>query len=140
MNEKSYSVFSRKIHLHLKDVDASKDEFLHLIDQSFKWIAEAPSDQSTALHNKYVEFGSLRYGDEKIWDYAIGSDLKKLKLEFEKDPSDMGLVMRLAIEYSRVGLQNRATQLMSRVAASGYEESAVATKLIERLNAGGVLK
>lgn len=140
MNEFSYSVLSRKIHLHLKDEGALRDDFLKLIEQSFQWIEKEAFDRSIALHNKYVELGRVRYGPQGIWEYAFDSDLKKLKLDFERDPSDMGIVMRLAIEYSKVGLQNRATQLMSRVAASGYAESAAAAKLLERLSAGEALK
>lgn len=140
MNIGKYTEISKQIYKNLKNEDAFRDNFLSLIIQSAKYISENPSQSTLALHNKYVELGSIKYGNEGISEYYTSRDLSELELSFEKDPSDMQLVTRLAIEYSACGRRHRAHQLLSRVASSGYPEHSIATRLLQQLNAGEALK
>lgn len=140
MDKINYSAISWKIYLHFKDGDASRDKFFKLIAQSYEYIIKNPNKSSIALHNKHLELGKSRYGNEGISDYVTTSDLLMLESEFEKDPSDMSTVVSLAIEYSVCGRQQRALQLLNRVASSGYPESAIAIELIQQIASGKALK
>lgn len=140
MNFGKYTEISKQIYKNLKNEQAFRDNFLSLIIQSANYISEYPSQTSLKLHNKYVELGVRKYGKDGIDEYATTEDLKALELSFEKDPSDMPAVIRLAIEYSVCARQQRAQQLLNRVAYSGYPERAIATRLLQQLSSGEALK
>lgn len=57
--------------------------------------------------------------------------VKELERLFEIDPSDFSVVFQLAVEYARLGNHQRAKQLLSRVARSGYKEKELAVKYLE---------
>jgi hypothetical protein len=130
-----YSCLSKLINDNLKSNSASYEDFFDLISQSFEFISKEPTRSTKEVHNKFLEIAKIKYtGFEPnalIENYRIAPDtLIALECRFEIDPSDMALVLALAIKYLKNENKQRAKQLLYRVASSGYTESKVAKELI----------
>lgn len=135
----TYSNLSNQIYSNLKDPASQPEDFQRLIRLSCRYAKKNEMMSIKLLHDKYVESGRLKYGDCVLFGLSDAYDLIKLKFEFEKDPSDMGLVIRLAVAYALDGYKQRAKQLLKRVCCSGYPERSQAKKLIEQIDAGNLL-
>lgn len=135
----TYSNLSAQIISNLKDPAAQPEDFQRLIRVSCRYAKKSKMKSIKLLHDKYVESGRFKYGDCVLFGISDDDELAKLKFEFERDPSDMGLVIKLAVAYALDGKKQRAKQLLERVRCSGYPEKAQAKKLIEQINAGNLL-
>jgi hypothetical protein len=140
MKDQTYSSISSQIHQNLKNPIPNRDAFMRLMAQSHELVTSHPTARSKLLHDKYVELGRIKYGMVHIREHVASGNLDRLKNEFEIDPSNMAVVMRLAIEYSVIGQPKKARQLLERISESGYPERALAVKMIQALSAGDTLK
>ncbi|BBU69664.1 hypothetical protein [Fluviibacter phosphoraccumulans] len=135
----TYSKLSAEIYSNLKDPASKSEDFQRLIKLSYCHVKKNKIKSIKILHDKYAESGRLKYGDCVLRGILDSDELIKLKFEFEKDPSDMGLVIKLAVAYALDGYKQRAKQLLERVCSSGYPERSQAKKMIEQINTGNLL-
>ena len=132
---KLYSKLAAEIHRKINQEHLELKEVLILIIKSYEYTSSSSSVAEKKLHNKLLNVLSETHGGhdtsrivKEYWLHSV--KLADLEQKFSTDPSDYSVVYKLAVEYARVGNDERAKQLLDRVARSGYKEKELATSFI----------
>jgi len=121
------------LYRNLNGDPASGHEFLAFLEAARECLARYPSPTASRLLALYRDWGMRKYSFDINADSACLAATEELEARYELDPSDFNVALLLATQYLENNRISRAKQLLSRIAASEYEQKERARLLLETI-------